>query len=75
MKVRVTIEEHLSKTIEIDVPDELGLDADSEMEYAEDKVKEMYDNEEIILTADDHNGTCLWMTEHEDGTSTDWRDM
>ena len=72
-KVSVFVEEHLCREIIIDVPDE--LDTDDAMDYAEKKVKEKYDNKEIILTADDHNGVRLWMTEHENGTSTNWRDM
>lgn len=73
MKVKVSIEEHLCKTIEIEVPD--NLDEDEAMEYAEDKAREMYKNEEIILTADDHNGVVLMQIELEDGTCTDWYDM
>lgn len=72
-KVTVYIEEHLCRGIEIDVPD--GFDTDDAIEYAEDKVKEMYKNEEIVLTADDFNGNRLWSSEHEDGTCTNWRDM
>lgn len=72
MKVKVSIEEHLCKTIEIEVPDYLE---DLAMEYAEDKAREMYKNEEIILTADDHNGVVLMQIELEDGTCTDWYDM
>lgn len=72
-KVVVFIEEHLCKEVEIDAPNE--LDTDEAMEYAEEKVKEMYKNEEIILTADDYNGNTLYLIKHEDGTETDWIDM
>lgn len=67
-KVKVYIEEHLCKEIEIEVPDNV----DNAMEYAEDKTREMYSNEEIVLTADDFNGQRLMMVEDEDGCSTDW---
>lgn len=73
MKVKVSIEEHLCKTIEIEVPN--NLDENEAMEYAEDEAREMYENEEIILTADDHNGVVLMQIELEDGTYTDWHDM
>lgn len=73
MKVKVSIEEHLCKTIEIEVPD--NLDENEAMEYAENEAREMYKNEEIILTADDHNGVVLMQIELEDGTCTDWHDM
>lgn len=72
-KVSVFIEEHLCKEIIVDVPD--GMDIDDAMDYAEKRVKEQYDNGDIVLTADDHNGIVLWMTEHENGISTNWRDM
>lgn len=72
-KVKVSIEEHLCRTIEIDVPSE--LDTDEAMEYAECKAREMYDDKEIILDADDHNGIRLMQIEHEDGSCTDWFDM
>ena len=72
-KVKVYIEETLCREIEIDAPSE--MDTDEAMEYAEDKVRDMYKNEEIILTADDYNGNALIMVEHEDGTQTSWNDM
>lgn len=74
-KVKVFIEEHLCKEIEIDVPDELGLDSDDEMEYAEEKAKEMYRNEEIVLTAEDYTGITCIMVKHENGHETNWMDM
>lgn len=72
-KVKVSIEEHLCKTIEIEAPD--NLDENEAMEYAENEAREMYENEEIILTADDHNGVVLMQIELEDGTCTEWYDM
>lgn len=74
-KVVVYIEETLCKEIEIDVPSELGLDADEEMEYAENKAKEMYKNEEIVLTAEDYTGITCMMVKHEDGTKTSWDEI
>ena len=73
MKVKVSIEEHLCKTIEIEVPN--NLDENEAMEYAENEAREMYKNEEIILTADDHNGVVLMQIELEDGTCTNWYDI
>ena len=43
-KYKVEITEYLQKTIEVDAKDE---------NEAYSKVKQMYDNEEIILSADD----------------------
>lgn len=56
-KVEIYIEEHLVRKIEIDVPSELS--AIERMIYAENKAREMYKNEEIILSAEDFNGTVL----------------
>ena len=72
-KVIVCIEETLYKEIEIEAPSE--LDTEDAMEYAENKVREMYRNEEIILTADDYTGNTCYMVKHEDGTETSWDDM
>lgn len=70
-KVKVSIEEHLCRTIEIEVPD----DVNDALEYAEEKAKEMYFNEEIVLTADDFNGQRCMMVEDEDGFATSWNDF
>ena len=72
-KVIVYIEETLCRGPEIDVPDELDLD--EEMEYAEEKAKEMYRNEEIVLTSDDFTGNVCIMAKHENGAETSWNDM
>ena len=72
-KAKVSIEETLCKTVEIDVPDEINPSYD--LEYAENKAKEMYKNEEIVLTADDFNGQRCMMVEDEKGNSTNWFDF
>lgn len=54
-KVKVNIEEHLNKEINIEIPD--GVE-DPE-EYAAEIVEKMYKDGEIILTADDFNGITL----------------
>lgn len=74
-KVVVYIEETLCKATEIDIPDELGLDDEEEMEYAEQKAKQMYKNEEIVLTADDFTGQTCIMAKHENGKETSWDDI
>ena len=74
-KVKVSIEEHLCRTIEIEVPSIFDDDEDGAMMYAEKKAKEMYHNKEIILDADDHNGIGFLEIELEDGTCTNWFDM
>ena len=72
-KVKVSIEETLCRTVEIDVPDDIK--PGDEMEYGEAKAKEMYKNEEIVLSADDFNGQRCMMVEDETGHSTSWFDF
>ena len=56
--VKVNIEEHLNKTLEIEIPDDMwNLDCLWDYIYAE--VKRRYQNEEIVLDADDYNGVTL----------------
>ena len=74
-KVIVYIEETLCKGIRIHVPDELDLDAEEEIKYAKEKAKEMYRNEEIVLTDIDFTGNVCIMAKHENGTETGWDDM
>ncbi len=71
MKVSVFIEETLCKEVIIDVPTD---DADEAMEIAESQAKEMYENEEIVLTADDFNGVRQMMVECGD-YSTSWNEF
>lgn len=66
-KVNVFIEEHLCKCVEIEVPD--GVE--DAMSYAEDKAREMYRNEEIVLTGDDKNGVRMMMVQDGD-FETNW---
>ena len=73
--VNVTIEEHLAKTIQVEVPNELTDVIDREI-YAMDKVKEMYRNQEIILTSDDFNGTTLVQTHDvESDIESEWTNL
>lgn len=69
-KATVVFEEHLVKQITIDIPDEVS-EAD-ELEYAELKAKEMYKNQEIVLTADDFDGDALIEVSDSKGNCTDW---
>lgn len=68
-RVKVFIEEHLCKTVEIEVPD--TMDGLSQEEYAEEKAHGMYRNGEIVLTADDYNGITLCSTEGPDDDATE----
>lgn len=70
-KVKVSIEETLCKTVEIEVPDNV----DDILAWAMDKAIEMYKNEEIVLTSDDFNGARNIMAEDEDGNQTEWDDF
>ena len=73
--VEVTIEEHLSKTITVEVPNELENLNDKEI-YAIEKVRDMYKNAEIVLDANDFNGTTLVQTHDvESDTLSEWTNL
>lgn len=73
--VEVTIEEHLARTIQIEIPEEITDQFERE-EYAEEKAREMYVNEEIVLDADDANGIVLMQThDMETDIYSEWIDM
>jgi len=73
--VEVTIEEHLSKTITVEVPNELENLNDKEI-YAIEKVRDMYKNAEIVLDANDFNGTTLVQTHDvESDTWSEWTNL
>ena len=56
-KVKVTIEEHLSKTVEIEVPDKFIQERDTVAIL--DLAALKYENKEIVLDLNDFNGTKL----------------
>lgn len=63
--VKVTLEEHLAKELDIEIPD--NISDDDANDYALEKAEEMYKNKEIVLTKDDYNGNTLVSSE-----STEW---
>lgn len=70
--VEITIEEHLSRTISVEVPKDLENEIDREI-YAEEKVRDMYKNQEIVLDADDFNGTVLYQIHDvETDNTSEW---
>ena len=69
-KVKVAIEEHLCKEVEIEVPD--SVVASDDVEAVLKKAIEMYENEEIVLTADDFNGIRLIAITDDTVTNTEW---
>lgn len=71
MLIKATIEEHLTKEVNIYVPD----DVKDPMDYASQIVRDKYFNEDIVLTSDDHNGVTLIQLEDEEGRSTEWCDL
>lgn len=71
MLIKARVEEHLTKEVNIYVPD----DVEDPMDYASKIVKEKYLNEEIVLSADDYNGITLAQLEDEEGRCTDWYDL
>ncbi|MDY2738039.1 hypothetical protein [Intestinibacter sp.] len=71
MEVKVNIEEVLSKTIKIEVPE--GLEDFEREIYIENKIKEMYlnSNGKSILSADDFSGYVQIQYEDNEVT-TEW---
>jgi hypothetical protein len=72
-KVKVTIEEHLTKEVEIEVPDSIVEGNDSEAVIQ--KAREMYNNGEIVLTTDDFSGIKLIAITDEDFGETNWEEF
>lgn len=73
--VEITIEEHLSKIIKIEVPTNLKNEIDREI-YAYEKIRDMYKNEEIILDSSDFNGTVLYQSHDIDTDEySEWTDL
>jgi hypothetical protein len=72
-KVKVTIEEHLSKTVEVEISQEAFDEYDTEA--AIQKAMEMYLNEEIVLTSDDFNGTKLIAVTDDEFADTEWEEF
>lgn len=72
MKIKVAIEEHLVKQVEIEIPDDTEKCdvADAVIQKAID----MYYNEEIVLTSDDFSGIRL-IAVTEDGYATEWEEF
>ena len=59
MDVKINLEEHLNKEIYVEVPSYIEDIED----YVYKIVKEMYKNEEIVLTSNDYNGVTLMSIE------------
>ena len=74
MEVRVTIEEVLSRTIKIEVPE--GLEASEREDYVDNKIKEIYQksNFKSILSADDFSGYVQIQYEDDEET-TEWYNL
>ena len=60
-KVKVTFEETLSKEIEIEVPQELIDNKDTDTIL--NKAIDLYNKEEIVLTGDNCTASCVAVTE------------
>ena len=71
-KVKVFVEEHLCRCIEVEILPTVS--DDDAMEYAENIVRRAVSDKKIILTADDFNGTRLYCVEDKDGNATDWHE-
>ncbi len=72
--LEVSIEQHLCKTIKVEVPDGADLSSEEVME-AEQKVYDDFHNNKIILTSDDFNGVTLTSSRLEGGDATEWVDL
>lgn len=73
-KVNVYIEETLCKKIEFWVPDDLTVE--ERMEFAEEKAREAYEDNQIVLTADDFTGIVhVMVKDEESGIETNWTDL
>lgn len=73
--VEITIEEHLSRTISVEVSSDFENEIDREI-YAEEKVRDMYKNQEIVLDADDFNGTVLYQVHDvETDNTSEWSNL
>jgi hypothetical protein len=65
MKVKVTIEEIISQTFEVEV---------SDMGKAYDEVLEKYKNGELVVESPEVHGASV-MIHDEDGNETEWFDL
>lgn len=69
--VYVSIEEHLCKTVPIQVPD--NLDVNERMKLAENIALQNYRSGKIVLDSTDYNGITLYSVEDkETKESTEW---
>lgn len=72
--VEVWVEEHLCKLVKVEV--DASLSTEERMELAEEQVIEQYKNGDIVLTAEDYNGTTLCeVHDVETDQYTDWHNM
>ncbi len=77
-KLRILVEEHLCKAIDIEVPDGTTLD-DEIVEQKYEVIHDLYCKGYIVLTADDYNGTTLVCKQLVNGNDvveeTGWNDI
>lgn len=72
-KVRVIVEEHYTKEIEIGIPNCICENPDERLMLAENIVKEMYATGNIVMDKDDYNGVTSIMSEDmKTGLCCDW---
>lgn len=70
---KATIEETLVREVTFEVPEDVA--DDDVFEWMHNVVREKYKAGEIVLTADDFNGTTLVEIEDHNGFSTGWTDI
>lgn len=72
-KVKVGIEEHLTRVFELEVPSDLVKAEDTSAIL--DEVAAAYDRGEIVLTADDYQGVRLYRIAEDGPLETEWEEF
>lgn len=73
IKVKVGIEEHLTRLFEIEVPADLVKNEDTGAIL--DAVAAAHDRGEIVLTADDYQGVRLYRIAEDGPLETEWEEF
>ena len=73
IKVKVGIEEHLTRLFEIEVPADLVKNRDTGAIL--DEVAAAHDRGEIVLTADDYQGVRLYRIAEDGPLETEWEEF
>ena len=72
-KIYVYVQETLCREVLIEVDDE--LEVEERMDLAAEKVREMYRNQEIVLTAEDYVKTEISVLDYTTEECSEWDEM